>query len=56
MAAGTINHTAPASVARPEAGESDVLLGRRGGCLAQVDSGDSCPLSLPETPGISIWS
>src|SRR6267143_4493542 len=39
--------------ARPEVGEpGDVLLGRRAGCLVQVDRGHAWPLSLPETPGI----
>src|SRR4029077_16109838 len=39
--------------ARPEVGEPGyVLLGRRGGCLVQVDRGHACPLSLPETLGI----
>ena len=37
----------------PEVGEpGDVLLGRRGGCLVQVDRGHACLLSLPETPAI----
>src|ERR1700730_9888499 len=36
--------------ARPKVGApGDVLLGRRGGCLVQVDRGHACPLSLPET-------
>jgi len=39
--------------ARPEVGEpGDVLLGRRGGCLVQMDRGHVCSLSHPEIPGI----
>ena len=39
--------------ARPEIGEpGNVLFGRQGGCLVQVDGGHACPLSLPEIYGI----
>ena len=39
--------------ARPEVGEpGDVLLGRQGGCLVQVDHRHVLPLSFPETSEI----
>jgi len=39
--------------AGPEVGEpGNVLLGRQGCCLVQVDRGHAFPLSLPETPKI----
>ena len=36
----------------PEVGEpGDVLLGRQGGCLVQVDCGHACPFRFPGLPG-----
>src|SRR5262245_23112262 len=38
--------------ARPKVGEpGDVLLGRRGGCLVQMDRGHACPFLFPRVPG-----
>src|SRR5258707_7559769 len=42
--------------ARPEVGEpGDVLLGRRGGCLVEVDRGHACSLLGRCHPGFPFW-